>query len=98
MGTQTLTVLPFGQMQEYVGIMNSSIRHFQDLDTSRPTTSTYIPDLTGQVILQDRFAAAHGGFADVYIGNMLREAEGTVKVWLHKFSHFQVEINRVHHR
>lgn len=35
---------------------------------SRPTTASIVQDLTGQIILEDEFAAAHGGFADVYRG------------------------------
>lgn len=35
---------------------------------SRPTTASIVQDLTGQVFLEGAFAAAHGGFADVYRG------------------------------
>lgn len=51
-------------------------------DTWRPSSASdsLILDLTGQVTLQDRFAAAHGGFADVYIGFLDREQSSPVKV------------------
>ena len=46
----------------------------------RPDSASNIPDLTGQVTLQDRFAAAHGGFADVYVGLWHREQSNPLKV------------------
>ena len=53
---------------------------------SRPTTASIVQDLTGQVILEDTFAAAHGGFADVYRGvwyraNDLGPLKVRVKLW-----------------
>jgi len=56
--------------------MMDSIEQHVLHDTSRPSSASQIPDLTGQVTLQDRFAAAHGGFADVYIG-LWQSSEGS---------------------
>lgn len=49
---------------------------------ARPSSASQILDLTGQIILQDRFAAAHGGFADVYIALWHREQATPLKVYL----------------
>ncbi|KIM73779.1 hypothetical protein PILCRDRAFT_828831 [Piloderma croceum F 1598] len=56
------------------------IQHLHHTLAARPSSASQIPDLTGQIILQDRFAAAHGGFADVYIALWHREQATPLKV------------------
>ena len=57
-------------------------------ETQRPSSASLVPDLTGQVTLQDRYAAAHGGFADVYIGTCHWKQTRPLKVNLHLLIEF----------